>query len=429
MSAPRVEKEGFSYFGDSFYREASNSSSHRRATLPELKAHFSGKDTEKRPGPWYEAQLLHYGLPPSKVKGTAHKRLFDAVMGKGSLTVPAHIQKIEADLKKEWNKKEREAKKATKASSGTAAAPAKGTKRKAEEAPTNVSVNVSVQISSTGAVTVGAAQPAAKKTKTGGPASSATAAKKITTAASKVKKTGGPASSTTTSKKTTTTKAQKVDGDGKSAPSPKPAKPAAKAKAPAKLAARRPAAASSSNGTGVSGLTFAASLDVYDDDGTPPYSEFNLPRSLGILNGRYRVSCPYLEDNFPEGSNNCGLIATLDGRNLWLSFDFNAVNGLMKVDRPYEADEDGTTAFWRGYGLDRDFKRKFINIDTIYQAGPLNRLRFLGDGHIEGTISYDGHEIDFDAYRLSGQSNTSEVTPTQARVKWAEMDPNMDTSW
>ncbi|KUI58568.1 hypothetical protein VP1G_05836 [Cytospora mali] len=417
MSAPRVEKEGFSYFEDSFYSQASNSSSHRRATLPELKAHFSGKDTEKRSGPWYEAQLLHYGLPPSKVKGTAHKRLFDAVMGKGNLTVPAHIQKIEAELKKEWNKKEREAKKATKASSGTAAAPAKGTKRKAEEAPTNVSVNVSVQISSTGAVTVGAAQPAAKKTKT-----------------------GGPSSSTTTSKKTTTTKAQKVGSDGKSAPSPKPAKPAAKAKAPAKPAARRPAAASSSSGTGVSGPAFAASQDVYDDDGPPPYLEFDPGRapfashssprrSLGILNGRYRVSCPYLKDNFPEGSNNCGLIATLDGRSLWLSFDFDAVNGLMKVDRPYEADEDGKTAFWRGYGLDRDFNRKFINIDTIYQAGPLNRLRFLGGGHIEGTISYDGHEIDFDAYRLSGQSNTSEVTPTEARAKWAEMDPRMDTSW
>lgn len=71
---PPVDKDGFSYAGDSLFREASNLSRHRRATIPELKAHFAGKDNENRPAHWYEAQLLHYGLPPSKVKGTAHKR-------------------------------------------------------------------------------------------------------------------------------------------------------------------------------------------------------------------------------------------------------------------------------------------------------------------------------------------------------------------
>lgn len=71
---PPVDKDGFSYAGDSLFREASNLTRHRRATIPELKAHFTGKDIENRPAHWYEAQLLHYGLPPSKVKGTAHKR-------------------------------------------------------------------------------------------------------------------------------------------------------------------------------------------------------------------------------------------------------------------------------------------------------------------------------------------------------------------
>lgn len=71
---PPVDKDGFSYAGDSLFREASNLNRHRRATIPELKAHFAGKDNENRPAHWYEAQLLHYGLPPSKVKGTAHKR-------------------------------------------------------------------------------------------------------------------------------------------------------------------------------------------------------------------------------------------------------------------------------------------------------------------------------------------------------------------
>ncbi|ROV89665.1 hypothetical protein VSDG_08051 [Cytospora chrysosperma] len=377
--ASPVQKDGFSFVGGTFYREASNSNSHRRATLPELKAHFSGKDNENRPAHWYEAQLLHYGLPPSKVKGTAHKRLFDALMAKGNLTVPAHIQKIEADLKKEWAKKEREAKKALK------------------------TVNVSVQVSSTGTVKVAAAQPAAKKTKTGGASSSATTAKKTTTVASKKTTTAAAKE-----KKTAVTKAQTVKSNGKPASSSKPAKTAAKARAPSKPTAKQTAASSSSGTMGPR------------------------RRGIGLLNGRYRVSCPYIEDNFPECLNDLRLIATLDGDDLWLNFDFSpAVAGLMKVSRPYEADQDqeGITMFWRGHALDWASNRRFFNVDTIYRAGPVNRLYFLGGGHISGKMSYDGRDIDFDAHRLPDQSMTSEISPAQARAKWARLEQNMDTSW
>lgn len=484
-----VQKDGFSYVGDSFYCEASNKS-HRRATIPELKAHFNGKDTVDRPAHWYEAQLLHYGLPPSKSKGTAYKRLCDAVRAKGSLAVPANIQKMEADLKKEWNKKEREAKKALKASSGVASAPAKGTKRKAEEVSTNVSVNVSVQVSSTGAVKVSTAQPAAKKTKTGGASSSTTTTKKTTTTASK-------------ERKTTTTKVQKVDGNSKSISSPKTAKPAAKAKAPAKPAAKQPAAkakaptrpnakkpaakakapvkpatkqpaasGSSMNlGSGAALEPYQAGYyngdggdygddysdnygggygdsysdgqddghdDGYDGDEPPPYSEsdpYQVPgtqvrRSIGLLNGKYRVACPYVDDNFSERLGDLFLIATLDGGKLWLKFDFSpAVSGLMKVDRPYEPDEEGSMVFWRGHALDGASNRRFFNVDTIYRAGPVNRLRFLGGGHIRGMISLDRHEVDFDAYRLPGQLMTSEISPAQARAEWERLGQNMDTFW
>lgn len=99
--APPVIREGWSYAGE-FLVEASGYNHHRRATLPELKAHF--ETSENRPDPWYEAQLLHYGLPSSKIKGTAKKRLFESV-SKGHLAVPDHIAKIEADLRKEWTKR------------------------------------------------------------------------------------------------------------------------------------------------------------------------------------------------------------------------------------------------------------------------------------------------------------------------------------
>ena len=103
---------------DSFYAEASNGNRHRRATFPELFAlfHPSGSATsatDKEPvGHWYEAQLVHYGLVPSKSKAVAKTRLLDAV-NKGSLNVPVRVQKIEDELKKEWLKRDRASKKGT----------------------------------------------------------------------------------------------------------------------------------------------------------------------------------------------------------------------------------------------------------------------------------------------------------------------------
>ncbi|KAJ5573811.1 uncharacterized protein N7459_008238 [Penicillium hispanicum] len=396
--APPSQKDGFSYAGDSFYCEASNLNRHRRATLPELQAHFNGEDPVNRPAHWYEAQLLHYGLPPSKVKGTAHKRLFDAVT-KGGLTVPTHIQKIEAELKKEWAKRERETKKtlkdASKAKSST-----KGTKRKAGEVSTstNVNVSVNVNVSSTGVVDVQAAQPAAKKAKT---APKATAKDKKVTAAK-------PA---------------------------KPSKPTAQTRAPAHQAAQP------------SSLTSGPSHGEFDD-APPPYSEYepssgsgawgsqqSIPpssprRKIGLLNGVYRVSCPYVVRNFPEHEGRLDLIATLDGNTLWLNFNLGVATGVMKVDRPYEVNmDDATRVFWRGNAMQR-WTGEYLpyNIDTVKSAGALNRLFFMGDGHIEGTIRFGSKaedndvRLDFAADRLPGQSMTSQISPTEARLEWARLD-------
>lgn len=277
-----VVKDGFSYAHDSFYCEAGSLNRHRRATLPELKAHFNGKGMEERPAHWYEAQLIHYGLPPSKVKGTAHKRLFDAVM-KGGLTVPTQIQKIEADLKKEYNKKEREAKKALK---GSAASPqlVKGTKRKADQVSTNVSVNVSVCLLNDGAI-----KPATKKPKTiKAPKTASTTSvakiKKVTSAkataatAAPKKKTAPvkPAAASAAAKgKSTTSRAPKASKPvAKSATASKVAKSPAKPKIPTKQAAgRRPGPLKSSNAR-TTGFALAGPGNGYND-APPPYSEFD----------------------------------------------------------------------------------------------------------------------------------------------------------
>ena len=113
FAAP-VANGKFSFSVDSFYVETSGHNLHRRATVPELQTLFqpaaAGAAAPADPvGHWYEAQLLHYGIAPSKNKAVAKMRLLDAVRG-GGLAVPKDIAKIETDLKKEWKRKDKDAK-------------------------------------------------------------------------------------------------------------------------------------------------------------------------------------------------------------------------------------------------------------------------------------------------------------------------------
>ncbi len=208
--APPAIKDGFSYAVD-FFAEASGYNRHRRATVPELKAHFKapGKAND-RPAHWYEAQLLHYGLKPSKTKGTAQMRLFEAVT-QGNLTVPSHILKLEAELKKDWNKREREAKKAQ-SDRAPAAAPARGTKRKADDAGLSSGPPValkSVSIDANGSVNIQFGQLPTEGTKPASksPRKKAAAATKApekkTDASSKAPEKKASASSKAPEKKTT----------------------------------------------------------------------------------------------------------------------------------------------------------------------------------------------------------------------------------
>jgi hypothetical protein len=92
----------FSFNVDTFYVAASGGRIHRRAAPPKIKALYdtSVDSTPDHPGHWYEAQLIHYGLPPSKVKATAKMRLLKALQD-GGLSVPKESIQIEKNLKKE----------------------------------------------------------------------------------------------------------------------------------------------------------------------------------------------------------------------------------------------------------------------------------------------------------------------------------------
>lgn len=138
---PPVSRDNFYYNGD-LYVEVGNLNRHRRAAVSEITS-FLRPDVKKalqsppkdQVGHWYEAQLIHYGLPPSKDKARAKMRLLEA-LDYGRLAVPSNIVQMEAELKKEFSAAERKAKAELRASKsrGTRTEPGmEGRKRKGTE--------------------------------------------------------------------------------------------------------------------------------------------------------------------------------------------------------------------------------------------------------------------------------------------------------
>ena len=96
----------FDFIDGKFVVETSGGHSHPHASVKELTSLFdSGPATslsvKDLPAHWFEAQLLHYGLPPSKVKSTAEMTLLDE-LNKDTLRVSNKILRLEHMLGKYW---------------------------------------------------------------------------------------------------------------------------------------------------------------------------------------------------------------------------------------------------------------------------------------------------------------------------------------
>jgi hypothetical protein len=158
-------------------------------------------------------QLLHYGLPPSKVKATAKMRLLKAVQD-GSLTVPKESLQIEKNLKKEWKKQDSEEQ------------PQTNTKTTTTKTVTTKTVTVSKTVASKSTES----KTTASKTAAKPAATKAAASKKDTASNVAPKATAAKTAAAKPAVKPTTTKAV-----------PKAAAKPAAVKAAAKTAAAKPA--------------------------------------------------------------------------------------------------------------------------------------------------------------------------------------------
>ncbi|KGO72456.1 hypothetical protein PITC_076330 [Penicillium italicum] len=103
----------WSFDRETFYVTSSCGHIHPRATYSELDDIFTAplgdmRNRADHQDHWYEAQLLHFGLPPTRSKATAKMRLMDAFQDE-TLEVPVEILKIETTLARKWIKQDLEA--------------------------------------------------------------------------------------------------------------------------------------------------------------------------------------------------------------------------------------------------------------------------------------------------------------------------------
>ncbi|KAI1172326.1 hypothetical protein F4777DRAFT_516820 [Nemania sp. FL0916] len=444
--APAATKDGFSYAGD-LYAETSGHNRHRRAGVAELKEHFKSGSDKDHPAHWFEAQLIHYGLPPSKTKSVARMRLFDAV-NSGKIAVPAHIKKMEANLKKEWTKNEREAMKAIKSAvqTSTTSSTATSKKRKADSSNVDMVISaggINITVSANNA---SAGSSATKKAKT---STTATAAGNTAKNSPKPKPKPGTPKASTASKAKPATPAASSKKAATTAPSSSAKSPASTAK---KQTARRggisqgPNRASASTAQATSsrpprtkqtarrsGAFFARgrvpTTDGYDSDNDfdeppPPYEEFDDDhhddydeyddpddgsdrlRPLGLLNGRYDMISKEVTGQW--GYDDLDLVFTISGREMWGKFELGVISGIMHFnERPFQSSHDEVPFTWRGE--EREGQIWYGNTHRGW-------IKFLGDGLIEGELDY--MSLDFRGQRVYGQGTRSEVDAQSMRQEW-----------
>jgi hypothetical protein len=170
MASPEVRR-GLFVYRDTLFVEVGDGKRHPRASASELKDLLLPKKgglVKDQVAHWYEAQLIHYGLPRSKDKNTAKVRLTAALSTDG-LKLPSDLVKQEIDMKKEYATALRKAK-ATKKKPSEPSNASTSKKRKAtEELSTTISINddvVEVKIDRTSkSAKVAPSKPAAKSSK------------------------------------------------------------------------------------------------------------------------------------------------------------------------------------------------------------------------------------------------------------------------
>ncbi|KGO74785.1 hypothetical protein PITC_083940 [Penicillium italicum] len=452
---PPVINGQFSFNVDTFYVAASGGQIHRRAAPAEIKALYDTTSTDKstpdHPGHWYEAQLLHYGLPPSKVKATAKMRLLKAVQD-GTLSVPKESLQIEKNLKKEWKKQdlEEQPQANTKITTTKTVTTKTVTISKTVASKTTESKTTASKAAGKPAATKAAAKPAAVKTATkaatpkAGPPKKDTAPKTVSSKATAIlaaaakpaatKAAAKPTAAKTVSSKPAThqtalPKRKRASNDEETPNQPQTAKRRVYGKKAQdnrndselsgwpKQPEYQDAPPSYEYACRMNGehsydalddqmeIDDASEPDAYSDPPSPPRT---LKNTLGLLNGTYKVRSSDIEDSWPQAMPYDGITLSLrlNGREIWGAYEFGAFEGVLWMpERPMKPSFDRVLFKWRG--------RETGEGEMSFEDDQEGWIEFLGDGDIVGMISCCG-DLHFRGQRV----DSSVRTASDLRDEW-----------
>lgn len=454
--APPISRDGFHYNGD-LYVEVGNLNRHKRASIAEITALLrpdltksKGKSTPSKDevGHWYTAQLIHYGLPPSQDKARAKVRLLEA-LNASKLTVPPEIKKLEDLLQKEYQAAERKAKAAYK-KANTLSTEGNSKKRKQPEPPsTTVNVNLNLggipfssftQIQDSSTPLPKKAKTMPKKVKTESvPAIPAPKSKQTAR-----KSTGAMAAATQpafdepsaspaprpkqTARKSTGTPAPKQTArTARSVPAQPPVKkePAIKRDPPVK---REPGIKSEPRAPIKKAHPVKREPGIKPEPSAPMKkvvavkSERSItsPPKLGLINGYYAISCPYLASEFSDEHDRSSfhLILALESPRIWGAYDFGAFSGIIHLaQRPFFPSQEPIPLEWRG--------RENGEGEMSFGDDCHGEIAFLGNGQITGSLNnLYGERCDFEGVKVA-----EEGTRRSAGSMRAEWDGYNDEAY
>ena len=465
--APPVGRDGF-YFNGELYVETGNLNRHKRASIPEITAILRSdlKKPKNAPatspkdpvGHWYEAQLIHYGLPPSKDKARAKMRLLEALNG-SKLVVPANITKLEADLKKEYAAADRKAKAQYKAglnATDDGSSSANSKKRKHTE-PTN-SINVNINFGAygpqfgagaynTNSSAGNAHEDEAPKKKAKKAASTNATPAKTSDVKANQDSANKPPRPKQTARRSLGPPGQKSMGQGRNLddediamqfamadrvlpekPTKKaPAKNTAKPQVPPKTKKETATKQESSTAKPVKQPpapkkeptikkeTAAAKKEPKVKKETTVKNEPSSPYQpkLGLINGHYDIHCTTVEQEWPDFAQDMSLVLTLDTPGLWGAYDFGMFSGILHLGtRPWEPSSQGIPCNWRG--------RENGEGEMSFGDDCIGEVIFLGDGRIGGWLSLYGR-CDFQGVRRPGRG-TPIRSAASMREEWEGYD-------
>lgn len=437
--APPISRDRFHYNGD-LYVEVGNLNRHKRASIAEISALLRPDLTKPKRksitkdevGHWYTAQLIHYGLSPTQDKARAKVRLLEA-LNASKLLVPPEIKKLEDSLQKEYQAAERKAKAAYK-KANTLSTGENSQKRKQPEPP-STTVNVTLNL---GGIPFGSF--------TQNQGSSTPPLKKAKTLAKKVKTEAGPASSAPKTKQT----ARKSTGaeaaaawpafdEPPASPAPRPKQTARKStgtavpKQTARTARSVPAQPPVKKGAAVKrdpavkrepGINSEPRGPTKKASGIKPQPSTPIKKApavksepgikptpkIGLINGYYEISCPYLASEFSDDPSSFHLILALETPRIWGAYDFGAFSGILHIaQRPFFPSEEPIPLEWRG--------RENGEGEMSFGDDCFGEIVFLGNGQIRGSLNnLYGERCDFEGAKV--EEGGARRSAGSMRVEW-----------